>query len=89
MNTNSNLQKLIIDRLTKAFDPSILELIDETHKHQKHKHFQSGKFHFKLRIASLKFVTLSTIKAHQEIYTCLGDLMKDQIHALSIHIENN
>ncbi len=86
MNT---LEKEIIDKLEKAFSPSTLELIDETHKHQKHKQFQAGKSHFKLRIASEQLSSLSTLKAHQAIYTCLGELMQTQIHALSIQIDKS
>ncbi|WP_440615489.1 BolA family protein [Cysteiniphilum sp. 6C5] len=86
MNT---LYKEIIHKLEKAFSPSTLELIDETHKHQKHKQFQAGKSHFKLRIASEQLTSLSTLKAHQAIYACLGELMQTQIHALSIEIDKS
>ncbi len=80
------LNKEIIDKLEKAFSPCTIELIDVTHKHQKHKQFQAGKSHFKLRIASEQLASLSTLKAHQAIYACLGQLMQTQIHALSIQI---
>ncbi|MBK2124301.1 BolA family protein [Fangia hongkongensis] len=81
-----SLQNEIIRKLEKAFSPQALELIDETHKHKKHRHFQEGKRHFLLIITSAQLKNLSTLKAHQAIYSCLGDLMKDKIHALSIKI---
>ena len=83
------LDQEIVDKLELAFSTSTLELIDETHKHQKHKQFQTGKSHFKLRIASEQLAKLSPLKAHQAIYTCLGELMKTKIHALSIQIDKN
>ena len=78
---------MITDQLEKAFSPTYFKLIDETHKHQKHRQFQEGKSHFKLHIASEKFSILSTVKAHQEIYGCLSELMSSKIHALSIQID--
>ncbi len=87
MSQNINyLQNEIISKLEKAFSPQEIELIDETHKHKKHKHFQEGKRHFLLIITSAQLKSLPTLKAHQAIYNCLGDLMKDKIHALSIKI---
>lgn len=83
------LDQEIIDKLKLVFSPSTLELIDETHQHQKHKQFQTGKSHFKLRIASKQLANLSTLKAHQAIYACLGELMQTKIHALSIQIEKS
>ena len=85
--TMKTLHETIIEKLEIAFSPTFLELVDETHKHYKHKQFQIGKSHFKLHIASEKLATLSTLKAHKEIYMCLGELMHSQIHALSIQID--
>ena len=81
------LHDIITEKLNNTFSPTLLELIDETYKHKKHKQFQAQKSYFKLRISSEKFCTLTTIKAHKEIYACLGDLMYSEIHALSIHID--
>ncbi len=83
---NMTLYDTIIERLDKKFAPTFIELIDETDKHKQHKQFQTRKSHFKLHIASVRFATLSTLEAHQEIYACLEDLMHNSIHALSIHI---
>ncbi|MFZ9036296.1 MAG: BolA family protein [Francisellaceae bacterium] len=76
------------ERLTKAFNPEYLELIDETHKHIKHKHFQTGKLHFKLIIGADSLSHLSKLKAHQAIYAVLSDMMETHIHALSIEIKS-
>lgn len=86
MNEAQQLAQTITEKLTTAFAPTQFELIDETHKHQKHKHFQSDKYHFRLRIASEQLASLSRIKAHQAIYAQLGDLMQTKIHALAIEI---
>ncbi|WP_162902200.1 BolA family protein [Facilibium subflavum] len=80
------LQNLIKEKLTDTFAPQKIELIDETDKHRKHRHFQPDKFHFQLIIQSSYLASLPKIKAHQAIYHCLDELMKTYIHALSIQI---
>ena len=86
MTDAQHLAETIQTKLTETFIPTELVLTDETHKHQKHKQFQSGKYHFHLRIASKQLAPLNRVKAHQAIYTALGDLMQSKIHALSIEI---
>ena len=40
--------------------------------------------HFSVTIRSKKFIGLSRIKQHKMVYEALGNLMKHEIHALSM-----
>ena len=66
---------------------SILEfnLIDDSHKHINHKKDTSGG-HFRLFIVSNDFIKLNLIKRHQLIYNLLSDMLKKEIHALSMRL---
>ena len=78
---------MIIDQikslLLEKIDISKLDIIDETHKH--HNHPQSNGGHFKLSIISSDFKSKSLIQRHRMIYSILGSMIKNEIHALSIN----
>ena len=80
----SEREKLIKARLTEAFSPSHLELVDESHKHAGHPGAKAGGGHFLLTIVSEAFAGTTPIQRHRMVYQALGDLMKKEIHALSI-----
>lgn len=84
----NNVQRIeeIRQRLTQAFQPALLEVIDDSAQHRGHAGAQSGAGHFTVRITALIFNTLSRVAAHQQIYQHLNDLIPDEIHALSIQI---
>ena len=76
--------KLITERLSEAFSPNELEVIDESHLHAGHPGARSGLGHFRVRIVSEQFAGVRKIQAHRLIYDALGSLMTTDIHALSI-----
>jgi BolA protein len=63
--------------------PLEMEIEDEGHLHVGHAGAKSGG-HFKLSIVSESFNGLSQINRHKLIYKTLDELMKTEIHALSI-----
>lgn len=72
-------------RLRAALDPTDLILIDDSEKHRGHGGYNpEGESHFSLRIESAAFAGLSRIERQRAVYTALGDLMHERIHALSI-----
>lgn len=73
--------------LTDAFQPTYLNIIDESHKHVGHEGAKSGMGHFRLEISADALNGIPAIKAHRLIYDALGDLMATDIHALTIHIQ--
>ena len=69
-------------RLSDALHPVELEVLDEGHKHAGHAN--EGKGHFHVRIVSADFVGALPLKRHRLVYSALGELMDNGIHALSI-----
>jgi len=79
MNTQLKIEK----KLRTYFNVHILNIIDESHKHVNHKKDTNGG-HFKLIIVSNDFENISLIKRHQLIYDALSEMIKVEIHAISI-----
>jgi len=79
MNTQLKIEK----KLRTYFNVHVLNVIDESHKHVNHKKDTNGG-HFKLLIVSNDFDNISLIKRHQLIYDALSDMIKVEIHAISI-----
>ncbi|MGI9329711.1 MAG: BolA family protein [Gammaproteobacteria bacterium] len=76
----------IRERLTRALEPTSLEVLDESHLHAGHEGARDGRGHFRIRIASPKFEGLRSIQRHRLVYEALGDLMETDIHAAAIEI---
>lgn len=66
-------------KLTEAFRPERMEIINESHLHAGHKpHFDgSGETHFRVRIVSAAFAGQSRVARHR----ALNDLLKPEIEA--------
>lgn len=80
------IRQQIINILTAAFEPSVLEVFDDSHKHVGHAgHNGKGESHFRIKIQSKSFDGVSRVQSHQMIYKVLGALMP-AIHALQILI---
>jgi BolA protein len=74
----------IKNRLTEAFSPVTLEIVDDSAKHAGHAGARSGGGHFLVNIVSDAFQDKNLIQRHRLIYEALGDAMQSEIHALSI-----
>ncbi len=67
-----------------ALAPIHLEIIDESAAHASHAGARSGGGHYRMQIVSAAFEGLGTVARHRAVYTALGDLMQNAIHALTI-----
>tara|TARA_B100000953_G_C17941684_1_gene397173 strand:- start:561 stop:815 length:255 start_codon:yes stop_codon:yes gene_type:complete len=76
------LAEIIKSKLSENLNIDSLDIIDESHKHANHA--QSSGGHFRVRIVSEDFQDKSLIERHRMIYGILGDMLKNEIHALSI-----
>lgn len=86
MMKNTDRKSLIHERLTHAFSPSRLEVIDESDQHIGHAGHQGGGRHFAIVIESDSLKNLTRIEAHRQIYALFTDIMPEQLHALKISI---
>ena len=64
-----------------------LIIVDNSHKHKKHKSFSPEKFHLHLKIKSLYLDSISRVNAQKMIMKVLKDDLNTKIHALEISIE--
>ncbi len=71
--------------LNESFSPELLEIIDNSAAHAGHAGAKSGGGHYHVTIIAEVFEGKSLVQRHQLIYKALGDLMKQQIHALGIN----
>jgi BolA protein len=71
-------------RLTERFHPTVLEVLDESHRHQGHAGAADGRGHFRVRIVSAAFRGLPPLARHRLVFAALEDLMRTDIHALAL-----
>jgi BolA protein len=77
--------ELIRRALTEAFTPELLEIIDNSAAHAGHAGARSGGGHYHVTIVADAFDGKTLVQRHQLVYKALGDLMKQDIHALGIN----
>lgn len=78
-----NRIELIQQQLTAALSPTHLELTDDSEQHSSHGGAKQGG-HFSLIIVSEQFESQSLLQRHRQVHAALADLMKNEIHAISI-----
>ncbi|HRF63301.1 MAG TPA: BolA family protein [Candidatus Competibacter sp.] len=75
---------LIEQRLRDALMPERLEIVDDSAAHAGHAGAREGG-HFTVRIVSTAFADKTLIQRHRLIHAAVADLMRREIHALSIN----
>ena len=83
----NNFFEDIISKLKKEIEIEQIKIVDNSHKHVKHKSFSPDKFHLHLKIKSLYLNSLSRVTAQKEVMKVLKDELSNKIHALEISIE--
>ena len=77
----------IEQKLTEAFAPDHLQVIDESESHRGHAGFQDGgESHFKVVIRAEAFADMSRLARHRAVHGALGAELTGAIHALSLDI---
>ncbi|MGR3624155.1 BolA family protein [Pseudophaeobacter sp.] len=75
-------------RLTAAFAPTALEVVDDSNSHIGHAgHDGSGESHFNVMIRAEAFAGMSRVQQHRAVHKALGDIVP-RIHALALDIGN-
>lgn len=67
-----------------TLDPEKIEILDESTKHAGHEGAKNGGGHYILTIVSPRFSGLSAMARHRLVYAALGEMMRKDIHALSV-----
>ena len=75
----------MLRRLNSALSPTRIALTDDSEQHRGHGGYNpAGESHFSLDIESPAFAGKSRVERQRLVYSALGDLMKERVHALSI-----
>jgi len=77
---------LITEKLTKAFAPQSLDVVDESHQHVGHAgHRPEGETHFRVHIVSEAFRGKTLLERHRLVNQTLSGELAGGVHALAIH----
>jgi BolA protein len=88
-----SLQAAIEEKLTAAFAPERLSVINESHLHAGHHHVEAGhqatfdgtgETHFRIRIVAQAFAGMSRVERHRAVNALLADELRAGLHALAI-----
>jgi len=81
------IERRIEDKLTTAFAPERLDVVNESHLHAGHQGGQvdgSGETHFRVRIVSASFAGMARLARHRAVNDALSAELADGVHALAI-----
>lgn len=79
-------QDIITEKLTEAFAPDSLRVVDESHMHEGHAgHRPGGQTHYRVYIVSESFRGKSRLERHRMINATLAGELAAGVHALAIH----
>jgi BolA protein len=77
---------VITEKLTKAFTPESVQVVDESHLHAGHAgHRPGGETHFRVYIVAEAFRGKSRLERHRMINDTLIGELQGGVHALAIH----
>lgn len=88
-----SMQTDIEAKLTAAFSPTRLKVINESHLHAGHHHVESdhqatfdgtGETHFRIRIEAAAFANMNRISRHRAVNDLLAPHLQAGLHALAI-----
>ncbi|TRD10564.1 BolA family transcriptional regulator [Erythrobacter insulae] len=71
--------------LTKAFDPTGLDIINDSAQHSGHSGDDgSGESHFTIVIEAPGFADMSRLARQRAVIAALGDIVGERVHAVAI-----
>ncbi|OUU62428.1 MAG: BolA family transcriptional regulator [Candidatus Endolissoclinum sp. TMED55] len=76
--------EVIVSRLREHLSAESVEIEDQSHLHAGHAGAAGGGGHYEVTIVASCFKGLNTLARHRLVYDAVGELMKKEIHALSI-----
>ena len=76
---------VIVEKLTSAFAPDRLEVMDDSHRHAGHAGArEGGETHYSVYIVSAAFLGKSRVDRHRLVNATLAAELKGGVHALAI-----
>lgn len=79
------VEQSIREKLSQAFVPLALEVVNESHRHAGHAGSPgTGESHFAIKVVSDAFAGKSRVERHRMVNAVLAEELSGQIHALAI-----
>lgn len=78
MNRQQQIEALIQDEFSSEY----LDVMNESHMHNVP---PQSETHFKVTLVSNDFIGKSKVARHQKVYSVLGGMMQEGLHALALH----
>ncbi|MDF2365717.1 BolA family transcriptional regulator [Sneathiella sp.] len=79
----------IENKLNKAFSPTRLVVVDESHMHAGHAGARpEGESHFRVEITAEKFKGMSRVASQRAVYEVLSEELSSDIHALALNVRS-
>src|SRR5690242_10345749 len=76
----------IEEKLTEAFRPDSLQVIDESHLHKGHAGARpEGETHFRVNVVSQAFAGKSRVERHRMVNQILAEELAGPVHALAVN----
>ncbi|MEN8196392.1 MAG: BolA family protein [Pseudomonadota bacterium] len=80
-----SITERINKKLTEAFSPSVLDVVDESAKHKGHGGWrEGGETHFHVTVVADAFEGKSRVDRQRMVYALLADEMAERVHALAL-----
>jgi BolA protein len=80
-----SMEATIRAKLTQAFAPTRLDVINESHLHAGHRSSPgTGESHFRVLIVSAAFAGASRVARHRAVNKLLEPELKGKVHALAL-----
>ena len=82
-----SLTEIITEKLLKAFEPEIFELIDDSEGHRGHGGWrEGGESHFRLRMTSHCFSAQGRVQRQRAVNKVLAEELAGPVHALVMEL---
>ena len=83
------VKEQIESKLTEAFRPSQLRVVDDSDKHAGHVGARpEGETHFRVQMTSDAFEGMSRLERQRAVYAVLSEEMADRVHALQLRLSS-
>jgi BolA protein len=78
-----SVEQSIREKLTEAFAPEVLEVVNQSHRHAGHAGSPgTGESHFAVKVVSAAFAGKSRLERHRMVNDVLAEEMSGNVHAL-------
>jgi BolA protein len=79
------VQSALRAKLSAAFAPIRLDVVDESHRHAGHAGARpEGETHFRVEIVAAAFAGKSRVERQRLVYAVLAEELRDRVHALQL-----